>query len=954
MDLQQIEDNVWEIPQDGGMNVPARVYASKELLEHIREDKTLQQAKNVTHLPGIQKYGITMPDGHQGYGFPVGGVAALSTQDGAISPGAVGYDINCLSADSNVLLEFGRRRTIDDIKGRLGDERAMVAAERSEPSTIRLLTERDNKDLYTVETETGESLEATLDHPFLTDDGMKPLGNITEGDTIYINPFKGLPDEEPTGKTILTESDLDDADRQLVDVLKDRGLLPLTTTDTEFNILLKLVGYHTGDGTFNKHGNTAFYGPKEDLETIQDDIERLGFTASPIYSRDRQHEHMGVKFEQTEHKVRSTSKAFERLMQELGAPHGPKVESDFTAPSYLEELARWQQALYLSAFFGAEMSKPAAQSRTNLYCPTISHNRIEEQDDAGRRFMEQIKQLLSSLDIKTNTIETRESESNQDHDVIRYRLGIKNDSETLIRFFSTVGYRYNLEKQKKAIKAIQYLKKKEKAKEKRSMIAKEAIQLYDGGTAPKTIKDEFDINDRFIERSIYSGRKTSTRPPEDFPSFKDFCDQHQVHDNLTTTATVSDISYEETDTVYDIGVKHHAHNFAANQFVVSNCGVRMIKTNLTADQVYDRAEQIANILYQKVPSGLGKGSIADMGTRADLEPVLERGMEWALEHDYAVSEDLEHCEDEGRRHEAEPDKISQKAKDRGKNQLGSLGSGNHFLEVQKVSEIYDQETADAYGLEQDQVVILIHCGSRGLGHQVCSDYLRKIEEAHPEVMNDLPDRELAYAPAGSQLAEDYYGAMNAAINYAWTNRQLITHRIRECFERIFDRDWESLGMDMLYDVAHNIAKKETHTVEGEQKELYVHRKGATRAFPAGHEQVPSAYRETGQPVLIPGSMGTSSYVLSGGEQSLEKSFGSTAHGAGRLMSRTQAKKDYRADQIKKNLERRKIIVKAQSNNTIEEEAPEVYKSADDVVNVSDQLDLADKVARTFPMVNIKG
>ncbi|MCJ7429269.1 MAG: RtcB family protein, partial [Candidatus Nanohaloarchaeota archaeon QJJ-5] len=669
---------------------------------------------------------------------------------------------------------------------------------------------------------------------------------------------------------------------------------------------------------------------------------------------DRQHEYKGVEFEQTEHKVRSTSKAFERLMQELGAPQGPKVESDFTAPTYLDNLAQWQQALYLSAFFGAEMSKPAAQTRTNLYCPTISHNRIEEQKDAGRRFMEQIKQLLSNLDIETNTIETMESEANQDHDVIRYRIGIKNDSETLIRFFSTVGYRYNIEKQKKAIQAIQYLKKKEKAKKERLSIAKEAVQLYEDGTAPKTIKEEFDINDRFIERSIYSGRKTSTRPPADFPSFKEFCEQQPVHDNLTTTAVISDISYEQTSTVYDIGVKHEAHNFAANQFVVSNCGVRVIKTNLKADEVYDRAEQIANILYQKIPSGLGKGSIATMDQRSDLEPVLNHGLEWAMDEGYATQADLKHCEDEGKRTEADPSKISQKAKDRGKNQLGSLGSGNHFLEVQKVSEIYDTETAEAYGLEPDQVLIMVHCGSRGLGHQVCSDYLRKIENAHPEVMNDLPDRELAYAPAGSQLADDYYGAMNAAINYAWTNRQLITHRIRTSFERIFDRDWETMEMDLLYDVAHNIAKKEHHEVNGETKELYVHRKGATRAFPAGHSEVPAAYRDMGQPVIIPGSMGTSSYILSGGEQSLERSFGSTAHGAGRLMSRTQAKKDYRANQIKKNLERRKIIVKAQSNNTIEEEAPEVYKNADDVVNVSDALGLGNKVARMFPMVNIKG
>ncbi|MDY6771533.1 MAG: RtcB family protein [Candidatus Nanohaloarchaea archaeon] len=385
-----------------------------------------------------------------------------------------------------------------------------------------------------------------------------------------------------------------------------------------------------------------------------------------------------------------------------------------------------------------------------------------------------------------------------------------------------------------------------------------------------------------------------------------------------------------------------------------NCGVRMIRTNLKAEEVYDKAEQLANILFQKVPSGLGKGSVAGNLSRDEIDDVLARGLEWAKDNGYAVEDDLEHCEDEGRRPEADPSLISDKAKDRGSSQLGSLGSGNHFLEVQKVSEIYDEATAEAFGLEQDQAVILIHCGSRGLGHQVCSDYLRKIEEEHPEVMESLPDRELAYAPAGSQLAEDYYGAMCAAINYAWTNRQLITHKVRECFERIFGEDWQDLGMELLYDVSHNIAKKEVHQVDGEEKELYVHRKGSTRAFPAGREEVPEAYRDIGQPVLIPGSMGTSSYVLKGGENSMELTFGSTAHGAGRLMSRTQAKNDYYGEDVQNQLKRRKIIVKAQSGSTIAEEAPEVYKDVDQVVEVSDRLGIGDKVARTFPIVNIKG
>jgi len=262
--------------------------------------------------------------------------------------------------------------------------------------------------------------------------------------------------------------------------------------------------------------------------------------------------------------------------------------------------------------------------------------------------------------------------------------------------------------------------------------------------------------------------------------------------------------------------------------------------------------------------------------------------------------------------------------------------------------------AEAFGLESDQVVVLIHCGSRGLGHQTCNDYLRRIEQRHQSLLQRLPDRELAAAPAGSPLAEEYYGAMCAAINFAWVNRQLVMHRTRQVFADVFDRPWEALGMDLLYDVAHNIAKKESHTVDGENRELYVHRKGATRAFPAGHPEVPAAYRDAGQPVIIPGSMGAGSYVLRGGDRSMDLSFGSTAHGAGRVMSRTQAKDEFWGGDVQDALRSQQVYVKAQSGATVAEEAPGVYKDVDEVVRVSEALGIGDTVARTYPVCNIKG
>ena len=386
-----------------------------------------------------------------------------------------------------------------------------------------------------------------------------------------------------------------------------------------------------------------------------------------------------------------------------------------------------------------------------------------------------------------------------------------------------------------------------------------------------------------------------------------------------------------------------------------NCGVRMMRTNLTYSDLQGREEELVENLFSNIPSGLGGGGVVQVGGD-EIEAILERGMDWALEEGWAVEDDLAHCEDEGFRPEANAEKVSKKARDRGANQVGSRGSGNHFLEVQRVTDVFREDVGGAFGLEEDQIVVLIHCGSRGLGHQVCTDYLRDIEQAHQGMLNELPDKELAAAPAGSQLAKDYYEAMCAAINFAWVNRQLIMHRTRQVFERVFDRDWQAMEMALLYDVAHNIAKKEVHTVEGgEERELFVHRKGATRAFPAGRPELPAAYQDVGQPIIIPGSMGAGSYVLRGGEQSLEETFGSTAHGAGRLMSRTQAKNEFWGEDVRDDLrEQNEIYVKAQSGATIAEEAPGVYKDVDEVVRVSDALGIGDRVARTYPVCNIKG
>jgi len=380
-----------------------------------------------------------------------------------------------------------------------------------------------------------------------------------------------------------------------------------------------------------------------------------------------------------------------------------------------------------------------------------------------------------------------------------------------------------------------------------------------------------------------------------------------------------------------------------------NCGVRLIRTNLTEKEVRPRIKELVDTLFKNVPSGLGsKGRVRLHWTQ--LDDVLADGAKWAVDNGYGWKEDLEHLEEGGRMEGADPSAVSQRAKQRGAPQLGSLGSGNHFLEVQVVDKIYE-EIAKAYGLFEGQVVVMVHTGSRGLGHQVASDYLRVMEKANRKYGIPWPDRELVSVPFQSEEGQRYFSAMKAAANFAWANRQMITHWVRESFEEVFKRKAED-KMHVVYDVAHNIAKVEEHEVDGRKVKVVVHRKGATRAFPAGHPDVPKAYRDVGQPVLIPGSMGTASYILAGAEGSMKETFGSTCHGAGRLLSRKAATRQYRGDRLRNELLRRGIYVRAASLSA--EEAPGAYKSVDNVVSVVHQAGIAKLVARMRPMGVAKG
>ena len=381
-----------------------------------------------------------------------------------------------------------------------------------------------------------------------------------------------------------------------------------------------------------------------------------------------------------------------------------------------------------------------------------------------------------------------------------------------------------------------------------------------------------------------------------------------------------------------------------------NCGVRLVTVNLRHDDVRRKLKELVDQVFRDVPCGTGGHGRMSV-TAKQLEDVLVQGAGWMVANGFGEHRDAEFAEERGCLADADPDKVSARAKERGRPQLGTLGSGNHFLEVQHVEKVQDPQAARAMGIEQDGVVVLIHCGSRGLGHQVCTDYLAAMGPAMKRHGIAVKDRQLACVPVQSEEGQQYLAAMRAAANFAWANRQAIVHFVRESFRRVFGA---ATHLRLVYDVCHNIAKRERHDVEGARCDVLVHRKGATRAFPPHHPEIPAAYRDIGQPVLVPGSMGTASWVLAGAEGAMRETFGSVCHGAGRLLSRTAARKGRDARQVQQKLAENGILVRSETRDGILEEIPEAYKDVDEVIEVVVKAGLATKVARLRPMGVIKG
>jgi len=983
--LKKIDAYRFEIPKSYqgqhknlSMRTSAVIYASEDMIPGILNDNAPEQTANMAMLPGIVGKAMAMPDIHWGYGFPIGGVAATDADSGVISPGGVGFDINCLDGNSLILHEHGYRMKISDFEHIWQEERIKCAnfGKKIKNTDLHAFMKfHTKKKIYEVITESGEKIIATEDHPFYTPKGMIPLNEISTSEQIAVFPFEGVNFEKPTDTVIATENDIISLPlkknlTQTLKELKKRDLLPLKTTNKKLPYILKLMGYIFGDGTLYFSGNKGTiwcYGEPEDLEEIRKDIKMIGFTASKIYKREREHEittmYDTVTFKRVEYSIKITSSSLTAFLWALGTPCGNKCRQEYLIPPWICNLVLWQKRLFIASFFGAELSSPSTVTNHgyNFYAPIISMNKQERYIKNGYQFLEQLSQLLHEFHVTSSVISKRKEYTNKNNQVsYRLRLQISATKDNLIRLWKNIGFEYNKKRRHLANIGIHYLIAKNKILLERKHAEKKAKELKALGVPNSTIYQRLissHVNKRFIQRSLYGSRKNPPRISQHFPYFHEFIKQKT--NGLGESGILWNLIKKKTQiktdgTVYDFTVADNHHNFIANNFIVSNCGVRLIRTNLEKDELDNKTmRQLVDTMFINVPSGLGSKAKIRLKNN-EIEAVAEQGAQWAVDHGYGWKEDVSFLEENGCLDSADVSQVSMKAKQRGASQLGSLGAGNHFLEIQEVAEIFDADVARVYGITDiGQICIMIHTGSRGFGHQICSDHLKVLERAVRKYNIHLPDRQLACAPLDSPEGSNYLKAMACAANFAWSNRQMIVHWVRESFENVLHRSAKDMEMQIVYDVCHNIAKMEEHDIDGETRQVCVHRKGATRAFGPGKRGIPLHYQEVGQPVIIPGDMGTESYVLHGTTQS-EETFGSTCHGAGRIMSRNEATRKFRGEDIVRQLGQRGIYVHPASMKVAAEEAPGSYKNIRSVVNAVHGAGISKKVIRCVPLGVVKG
>ncbi|MEM3126543.1 MAG: intein-containing RctB family protein [Candidatus Woesearchaeota archaeon] len=984
--VKQVGKAIWEISPDykKGMNVPARIIATEKLLKEM-DQGVFNQVTNVASLPGIVKAAYCMPDGHWGYGFPIGGVAAFDLDEGVISPGGIGFDINCTHPNAKVFCSLGYWKKIKDIEKTWNTEKLGFFEGKGKivKNTNLLCYMRKNEEgcLYEISTISGHKIKVTGDHPLLTAEGMIKASELSENDFLYIYPFSGVEYKKPKVDIIINQKNIEkvldeleifsegNARSQILKKLKDLGLLEVKYDSPKLPILLKLMGFVLGDGCISfinkRKGFVYFYGKKEDLETIRKDVLELGFSCPNIFTRNRKHKirtsYDLIEFEHEENSIVKKSTAFAILLVALGVPFGVKTCREYRVPKWIFKAPLWQKRLFLATFFGAELSTPKTLDRYNFYEPQLNMNKLEALKDNGIDFLNDLRLLLSDFGIKSSypaLVEGRQHVGKKGK-TCRLRICIHGNPLNLIKLFENIGCEYNKEKQKISCLASNYIKYKETIKRQREKIRKDALKLYNSRINSSEIESklasEF-ATPQFVRHSIYTKFKTLPRIAFNFISFEEYKEKFAIgSDGIVKDKIFKIRKIPYNGFVYDVTINDKNHNFIANNFVISNCGMRLLTTNLTVSQVQPKIRELVDLLFQRVPAGVGCKGFVNLN-KSQFEEVMTNGVRWCIDNGYGWKEDLERIEENGCIKGADPAFVSEKAMKRGIDQLGTLGSGNHYLEVQmvKADNIFAPEIAEKFGIFKDQIVIMVHCGSRGFGHQIGTDYLRIFEDVMKRHNMKVLDRELACAPYSTEEARNYYKAMACAANMAFSNRQVILHRIRECFSKVFDQTPENLGMHLVYDVAHNIAKIEKHEVDGKKREVIVHRKGSTRAFPPGHSELNSVYKKTGQPVIIGGSMETGSYLLVGTEGAMKETFGSTAHGSGRTMSRAKAKQEVRGDKLQKEMEQRGIYVHAVSMAGLAEEAGVAYKDINEVIAACAEAGISLPVVSFKPLGNIKG
>ncbi len=965
-DIKKIDEFKYMIPKGTipCMRVPGIFYADDVLLEKALEDNALIQLANVACLPGIEKYSIAMPDIHWGYGFPIGGVAATNPEKGGIiSPGGVGFDVNCLSPHTRVLSTEGYWINIEDLMEE-GPEKKKLKIYNTEEghndsSSILFVARRDKDPVsYRIVTETGRELEGSEDHPILTKTGYKPMRNIRIGDYLVVYPFEGIKYEKKNG-VILDETDFSELSPQITSFLKKKGLIPFGYDHPEIGRIAKLLGFAFGDGSLSYNSSRLtllFYGKEAEMEEVLKEITEMGISGGTIHLRKRKinmktpWNNKGYITYTSEYSLKVSSRAFAHFMNKLGLPIGKKTQIPYRVPLWIKDAPLWIKRLFLAGFFGADGSRLVFKRYTPLSI-SLTQSKSSHLKEALKLFLDDIKELLSEFEVEAGIYKIKALK-----DRVTYRIYIKNE-KSIKNFLGRIGYEYAPDKKELGLWGYEYLKKKDLVKKIPKEAKDKAKKMYKNGKsaiyAYESVKGKY-INERLIKRAIYEPEK-EVRIGEVFPTFDEFKRELALPGGFVLEE-VKEIRRVEPsyDFFYDIGVTHKMHNFIAGGILVHNCGIRVLRTNLTREDISgEKLKELIYNLFSEIPSGLGKKGKIRL-SKSELKKVIKDGAKWAVYNGYGDEEDLEYMEEKGCMEGADPEKISKRALERGAPQLGTLGSGNHFLEIQYVSKIFSEPEARVLGLFPGQITVMIHTGSRGFGHEVCSDYLDVMQSASYKYGIELPDRQLASVPFESPEGRAYFSAMAGASNFAWANREIITHWVRDVFYRVLRMGPKDLGMSLIYDVAHNIAKKEIHTIDGKEAMLIVHRKGATRAFPPGHRDIPYAYRSIGQPVLIPGDMGRSSYILVGTKKAMEETFGSACHGAGRVMSRNKAKKAAKGRDITEELRNKGILVKSLSKATLSEEMSDAYKDVNEVVNIVDVSGIAKKVAKLKPIGVMKG